>query len=155
MPGQNSPTLTKSLLFELTSKILGRKADGAGVVSAEVVDEFLREHSVPEDEVKEVTRIGLMVLAGKVTTLNRSDAGQLDIFERENFPIFVDLRTVGVDGKYRTQRYDVRKLTPNAIVMHSPPQPKNKTISKRDHLISWAEKRVASGDGDVAVKDST
>ena len=154
MGARNALAKTKGLLFELTSQILDQKTDGSGVVSGEIVKEFLRKHKIPEEEIQEIIRLGLMVLAGKVTTMNRAGVAQLDIYEREKLPIFVDLRIEGVDGKYRTQRYDVKKLKPSVIIKHSAPQIKNKSVSKRDALIAWAHKQVASGHGEVAVEDS-
>ena len=86
--------------------------------------------------------------------MNKSDVNQLDIFANEGFPIFVDLRIKGEDGKTRSKRYDVKKLTPNIITMHSPVITKNKTISKRDNLIGWAKRRIVDGFGDVSVEAS-
>ena len=75
---------TKSRLFDLTDKLLLAKPTGEGVRSAEVVDAIVKDiSSVPESELIELTRIGLMVMAGRVTTMNRSDRQQLDILEKK------------------------------------------------------------------------
>jgi hypothetical protein len=151
---RNSASYTKTKLFDLTSQILSTKPAGAGVLSTEIVDEFLKDFdSIPKEEIKVVLRVGLMVLAGRVTTMNKSHPSQLDIFVREGLPEFVDLR-VPSDGKLETQRFDVRKLTPNQIARHSPRSSKNKLTSKRDNLIEWARQRIGAGFGDIAVEHS-
>jgi phage-related protein len=120
-----------------------------------VVDAMMKElNSIPESEVQEIIRVGLSVLAGRVTTMNKSDVKQLDIFEREKFPDFVDLRIKGADGKYKSRRFNVKKINPNTIIMHTPAIASNKTASRRDNLIEWARRRVADGFGDVAVEAS-
>jgi hypothetical protein len=151
----NRMPYTKSLLFELTSEISQKKPAGEGIRSSEVVDEVMKNiKSIPDAERDEITRVGLRVLAGRVTSMGKSDASQLDIFEREKFPVFVGLRLRGEDGKFRTQRFDVKKLTPNLISQHTPMVPKNKSNSKRDNLIAWANQRIANGFGDVSVEFS-
>lgn len=146
---------TNGHLFELTGKLLQSKPKGEGVVSSEVVDEMMKNiSSIPESEKLTLTRIGLMVMAGRVTTMNRSDPNQLDILAKNNLPVFVDLRFPDATGRIRTGRFDVRKLTPNEIARHIPAVPKNKTRSRRDKLISWAKSQIDMGFGDISVEMS-
>jgi hypothetical protein len=144
---------TKSRLFQITGDLLSSKTDGRGVKSAEVVGQFMKGlNTLPKSENDEILRHGLMVLAGRVTTMNQSDPTQNDILEKNKLPLFVDLRLKDGDGKFHSERFDVRKLTPNQIVRHESSLAMRQGKSKRGKLIDWAQMQINAGKGDVPVE---
>jgi len=146
--------VTKSLLFDKTAEIISNKSDGQGVTSAEVVDEILRNpEELPKEETELIMRHGLMVLAGRVTSMNHSSPDQSDMFIENGLPLFADLRVQQSDGRYKTKRFDVRRLTPNQILAHKPAARKNSGKSKREKLIEWADKQAKNGFGEKAINE--
>lgn len=85
--------------------------------------------------------------------MNKTEGNQSDLFQKNGLPFFVSLRIEDEDGKLRIRKYNVKELTPNFILQHKPTTSRNRTASKREQLLKWAEGKVIEGFGDNKVED--
>ena len=144
----------KRVLVEITSRLAIQKHNTGGVTSREVVEQFKKEnHDIDKFEQQELNDIALMILAGRVTSMNNVDSNQSEMLTKLGLPTIVSLRLPDKNGRYRYARFDVRNLTPEMILAHKDPERSERKGSRRDALITQAEKFFKEGFGKKSFKD--